>query len=147
MSFSIGQREVDEIAILDLSGRLTLGPPTEQLQGKADAMLQQGKTRVVLNFADAPYIDSSGLGLLVSLNAEYRSADGGLRLLNLSKRHLQLFVLTKLSTEFEIFDDEQSAIDSFYPDRARVRFDVLEFVKQQQAERSEREDAPEPEDG
>lgn len=131
------ERESDLVTILDLRGRLTFGAACEELRSRALAMLQQGRNRLVLNFADAPFIDSSGLGTLVSLNAAYQAAEGGLRLLNLSSKHLELFLLTKLNTEFQIFHDEQAAIDTFFPERAPVRFDILEFVREQEGERTE----------
>lgn len=137
MPFSIAEREIDQIAILDLDGRLTMGDAVEELQSRALALLNEGQNRMVLNFRNAPYIDSAGLGMLVSLKLSFEKADGSVRLLNLSKRHVELLVLTRLSTEFEIFEDERDAVDSFFPNRAPIRFDILEFVRRQEEERAE----------
>ena len=75
------------------------------------------------------YIDSTGLGALVICFTTLRKAGGELKLLNLSRRNIELLVLTKLTTVFEIFSDEQDAVNSFFPDREIRRFDILEFVQ------------------
>jgi anti-sigma B factor antagonist len=78
------------------------------------------------------FIDSTGLGTLVMAHTQLQKAGGSVKLLNLSKRNVQLLILTKLSTVFEMFDDEQAAINSFFPDRERKTFDILAFVKEQE---------------
>ena len=75
------------------------------------------------------YIDSSGLGLLVSAHSTLNKAGGGLALMHLSKRSAELLIFTKLATVFQIFDDEKAAVDSFFPHREVRRFDILDFVK------------------
>jgi anti-sigma B factor antagonist len=132
MSFEIQQHDVEDIAVLELHGRLTLGEATATLQGEAVKLLGEGSHRAILDFAAAPFIDSAGLGVLISLHSSFQKAGGAVKLLNLSKRHIQLLVLTKLTTVFEIFNDERAAVDSFFPDRAQRRFDILEFVRSQE---------------
>jgi anti-sigma B factor antagonist len=77
------------------------------------------------------YIDSTGLGTLVICFTTLCKAGGKLALLNLSRRNIELLVYTKLATVFEIFADEQEAVNSFFPDRAIRRFDILDFVQQE----------------
>jgi len=130
----LNQREVEGIAILELKGRLVIGAEAEALQQAFANLADTGAARAILNFKHVAFIDSTGLGVLVGAHTRFNTSGGGLKLLNLSSRHLQLLVLTKLATVFEIFDDEQAAIDSFFPDREVKRFDILEFVKSQENE-------------
>ena len=97
-----------------------------------EAAIAAGKIRLILDLKEVPFIDSTGLGVLVLAHATAQKANGGVRLLHLSQRHLQLLVLTKLAAVFQIYDDENAAIDSFFPDRAVHTFDILEFVKSQE---------------
>ena len=77
------------------------------------------------------YVDSTGLGTLVICFTSIQKASGSLKLLNLSRRNIELLVLTKLTTIFEIFTDEQDAVNSFFPGRHISRFDILNFVQDQ----------------
>lgn len=131
----MGTREVDGILIFDLSeGRLVFGERLTNLQEAVEGEMFQGKVRQILNLKQVNFIDSSALGLLVMLHTGMAKAGGELKLLHLSERHLELLVLTKLNGVFEIFDDEQDAINSFYPERQVKHFDILEFVKNQENE-------------
>src|SRR5579863_6738484 len=131
MPIEIEQREVEGILVVDVSGRLVAGPEAAALRGTFEDLKDQNRNRVVLNLKGIDYIDSTGLGTLVIGHSASSDAGGAMKLLNLSKRSAQLLILTKLSTVFEMFDDEQSAINSFFPDREIKRFDVLEFVRNQ----------------
>lgn len=131
MAFEIDQRESEGIAILDVHGRLVLGEPASVLRDRLAAAQQAGTTRVILNLEDVDYIDSTGLGTLVMAATSLKKADGGLKLLNLNKRNIELMIMTKLSTVFEIFNDETDAVNSFFPDRAIKKFDILSFVQEQ----------------
>lgn len=133
MSLEIAKREVEGVVILKLSGRLILGD-TAPLQTEATALLGQGSKQIILDFSSVPFIDSSGLGVMVAMHSQFQNAGGAAKLLHLSKRHLQLLVLTKLSVVFETYDDERAAIDSFFPDRVRNTFDILDFVRSQESE-------------
>jgi anti-sigma B factor antagonist len=82
-----------------------------------------------LNLKEVTDIDSTGLGTLVFGLARLRKAGGRLALLNVNRTHLKLFLLTRLAIAFEFFDDEQDAVNSFFPDRELKHFDVLEFVQ------------------
>jgi anti-sigma B factor antagonist len=90
-----------------------------------------GAANVVLNLQHVEYIDSTGLGALVLGYTSLRKRDGRLILENLSRRNIELLLFTKLTTVFEIFNDEQDAVNSFFPDREIRRFDILSFVKEQ----------------
>jgi anti-sigma B factor antagonist len=131
MSLAIEEREREGIKILDLKGRLTVGPPAGQLREKLSSLLATGFTRTVLNLADVDYIDSTGLGTLVICLTSYQKAKGSLRLCHLNRRNLELLVLTKLSTVFELYNDDHDAVNSFFPNREIKRFDILSFVQQQ----------------
>jgi anti-sigma B factor antagonist len=80
------------------------------------------------------YIDSTGLGALVIVATSLRKNGGNVKLLNLNRRNIELLVMTKLATVFEIFSDEQDAVNSYYPDRKIKTFDILDFVQQMKKE-------------
>jgi len=134
MSIEISQREKEGVMILDLKGSLTAGDSSGVLRDTTRKMVADGRRNVVLNLAEVDYIDSTGLGALVMFYTVLRKASGRLALLNLNRRHMELLVLTKLSTVFEIFDDEQSAVNSFFPNRQIRHFDILDFVEKQRRE-------------
>ena len=129
MSLHIEQREKEGIIILDLKGPLTLGHGDLELRDRLPALHQSGKVNIILNLQDVSEIDSTGLGTLVVGLARLRKSGGRLALANLNRAHLELFLLTKLSIAFEIFNDEQEALSSFFPGRALQRFDVLNFIQ------------------
>jgi len=134
MSLEIQQREREGIIILDLSGRLTVGDEVSTYRERLQKLIESGRTNIILNLKDVDYIDSTGLGALVMSYTSLQRAGGKIKLLNLSRRGIQLLVMTKLTTIFEVFDDEQNAINSFFPDREIKRFDILSFVQQQKEE-------------
>src|ERR1017187_8435909 len=102
MSLEIREREREGIKILDLSGRLTVGPASTQLREATFRLQAAGFKNIVLNLADVDYIDSTGLGSLVICFTSLQKSGGSLKLCNLNKRNLELLVLTKLSTVFQI---------------------------------------------
>jgi len=129
MSLHIEQREREGIVILDLKGPLTLGQGDLELRDRLPALHQSGKVNIILNLKEVTEIDSTGLGTLVFGLSKLRRSGGRLALLNVNRTHLKLFLLTRLSVAFEFFDEEQDAVDSFFPDRALKHFDVLDFVQ------------------
>jgi anti-sigma B factor antagonist len=129
VSLHVEEREREGIVILDLKGPLTFGPPDLELRGRLAALHQSGKVNIILNLKEVTGIDSTGLGTLVFGLARLRKAGGRLALLNVNRTHLKLFLLTRLAIAFEFFDDEQDAVNSFFPDRELKHFDVLEFVQ------------------
>ncbi len=134
MSLEIQQREREGIVILDLKGRLTVGGEVATFRDRVQKLVNSGRTSIILNLQDVDYIDSTGLGALVMSFTSLQRAGGKIKLLNLSRCGIELLVMTKLTTIFEVFDDEQNAINSFFPDRELKRFDILSFVQQQKEE-------------
>ena len=117
------------IRILDLSGKLIVGGANE-LREKVSAETAAGNLLQLLNLKEVEYIDSTGLGTMVICFMAVQKAGGVLKLVNLNRRNLELVLLTKLSTVFQIFNEEQEAINSFFPDREIKHFDILAFVQQ-----------------
>ena len=109
----IEDRVVDDVTILDLKGKITLGEGDEALKDKVNSLALQGRKRILLNLADVPYIDSAGLGGVVSTYTTISRQGGQLKLVNLTKRITDLLSITKLLTVFETFDSEAEAIKSF----------------------------------
>jgi anti-sigma B factor antagonist len=134
MSFEITEREREGIKILDLNGRLTVGPAANDLREAIASIQSKGNSNIILNLSEVDYIDSTGLGTLVICFTSLQKAGGELKLLNLNKRNLELLILTKLSTVFQLFSDEQDAVNSYFPNREIKRFDILAFVQQQDKE-------------
>ena len=113
MSMKVNTRQVDGVTILDLSGRITLGEGSVQLRDSIRDLLAKGSKQILLNLADVNYIDSSGIGELVSAYTTVRNQGGELKLLNLTKKVHDLLQITKLYTVFDVKDDEASAIASY----------------------------------
>ncbi len=113
MSMKLATREVSGVTIVDLSGKITLGEGGMTLREEVRQLLAKGSKNIVLNLADVNYIDSSGLGELVSAYTAVKNADGELKLLNLTSKVRDLLVITKLVTVFDVKDDEASAVASF----------------------------------
>ena len=113
MSIKISSRQVDGVTILDLSGRITLGEGSVQLRDAVRDLLSKGQKKILLNLADVNYIDSSGIGELVSAFTTVKNQGGELKLLNLTKKVHDLLQITKLYTVFDVQDDETSAVGSF----------------------------------
>jgi anti-sigma B factor antagonist len=134
MSLEIQQREREGVTILDLNGRVTVGPEATALREKIAGLSSAGSPRIVLNLQHVDYIDSTGLGALVIVATTMRKAGGNVKLVNLNRRNIELLVMTKLATVFEIFNDEQDAVNSYYPDRKVKTFDLLDFVQQMKKE-------------
>ena len=132
MSLQISRREREGIVIFDLTGRLVVGPSTNQFREALSTALAEGSFNIILNLKGVEYIDSTGLGALVLCFTQCQKAGGALKLLNLNRREMELLLLTKLTTVFDVFNDEQDAVNSFFPDREIRRFDILSFVKQHQ---------------
>lgn len=129
LSLHIEQRESESVTILDLKGQLIFGQGDLALREILGRLYQSGKVNIILNLKHVDGIDSSGLGTLVFGLARLRKAGGRLALLNVNRSHLELFLLTRLASAFEFFGDERDAVNSFFPDRAVRRFDILDFVQ------------------
>jgi anti-sigma B factor antagonist len=113
VALAIASREVDGVTVLDLSGRITLGEGSVQLRDAIRDLIGKGQNRILLDLGEVNYIDSSGLGEMVSAYTSARNQGATLKLLKLTKKVHDLLQLTKLYTVFDIYDDEASAIASF----------------------------------
>jgi anti-sigma B factor antagonist len=109
----IEERNIGDVTILDMKGKMTLGDGDEMLRTKINAIMNVGAKKIVLNLGDVPYIDSAGLGEVVRSYTTVSRQGGVLKLLNLTKRIQDLLAITKLLTVFETFDTESEAIKSF----------------------------------
>jgi anti-sigma B factor antagonist len=109
----ISPRQVDGVTILDCSGRITLGEGSVVLRDAVRDLLSKGQKKILLNLGEVNYIDSSGIGELVSAFTTVRNQGGELKLLNLTKKVHDLLQITKLYTVFDIRDDEASAVQAF----------------------------------
>ena len=110
MSLNIKTRKANDVLILDMSGRLTIGEPVLLLRETLRAHVNGGARSVILNLADVAYIDSSGLGELVSAYTTIRNKQGDVKLLKLTSKAKDLLQMTKLLTVFDTYDDEAKAI-------------------------------------
>ena len=136
MSLEITSRDVEGIQVVDLNGQLTMGQEDLAFRAELDRLVIAGKLRVALNFNDLRELDTTGLGTLLFALAKLRKAGGKLAIFALKASHVDLLIEARLETEFELFADEQDAIDSFFPDRDVNRFDILEFVQSVNAKRA-----------
>jgi anti-sigma B factor antagonist len=114
MSVKLTTHQKGEVIIVVASGKLTLGEGASTLRTKIRELVASGSRRIVLNLADVSYMDSSGMGELIAAHTTVTTAGGEIKLLNLAKRVHDLLKLTKLYTVFEAFEDEASAVDSFW---------------------------------
>ena len=113
MSFKATARDIRGITVVDVSGRITLGEGSAMLREMVKDMTGKGQVKIVLNLGDVTYIDSSGIGELVSGFTTVKNHGGELKLLNLTKKVHDLLQITKLYTVFDVKDDEATAIQSF----------------------------------
>ena len=116
MGLEIARREREGIAIFDVSGRLVVGEAVK-LREAVNQAVADGYKNAIVNLEGVDYVDSTGLGTLVICFTTLKKAGGVAKLLNLNRRNLDLLVLTKLTTVFDVFTDEQDAVNSFFPNR------------------------------
>ena len=134
MSLEIEQHEREGITIVVMKGRITVGNEATALRETVATLNTDGTRNLVFNLAGVDYIDSTGLGALVMSASTLRKSGGNVKLVSLNRRTIELLVMTKLATIFEIFTDEQDAVNSYYPDRKLKTFDILEFVNRMKHE-------------
>lgn len=113
----IETRSIGDVQILDCSGKITLGEGTISVRNAVRDIVQRGPKKIVLNLADINYIDSSGVGELVSTYTTVMNSGGQLKLLNLTKKIRELLTITKLLTVFDTYEDEKAALASFEASR------------------------------
>jgi len=110
---TIKERQAGDVTILDLSGKITIGEGSVQLREAVRKLLDEGKKKMLLNLKEVSYVDSSGIGELVSSYTTTNNQGGQLKLLNLTTKIQDLLSITKLLTVFQTFDDEEVAVASF----------------------------------
>ena len=113
MNLKVSTRQVDGVSIVDCSGRITLGEGSVVLRDSVKDLLGKGQKKILLNLGDVNYIDSSGIGELVSAYTTVKNQGGELKLLKLTKKVHDLLQITKLYTVFDVKDDETAAVKSF----------------------------------
>jgi len=113
VTMKTSNRQVGDVTIVDLSGRITLGEGSVVLRETVQDLISKSKNKILLNLGDVTYIDSSGIGELVSAFTSVRNKGGQLKLLKLTKKVHDLLQITKLYTVFDIRDDEAAAVQSF----------------------------------
>ncbi len=110
---TISERQAGDVTILDLDGKVTIGEGSVALRGAIRRLLGEGKNKILLNLASVGYVDSSGIGELVSSFTAVNKEGGTLKLLKLTQKIQDLLAITKLLTVFDVFDDEGEALSSF----------------------------------
>jgi anti-sigma B factor antagonist len=113
VNLKVSTRQVDGVSIVDCSGRITLGEGSVVLRDTVKDLLGKGQKKILLNLGDVNYIDSSGIGELVSAYTTAKNQGGELKLLKLTKKVHDLLQITKLYTVFDVKDDEAAAVKSF----------------------------------
>ncbi|MFZ0426988.1 MAG: STAS domain-containing protein [Acidobacteriota bacterium] len=109
----IETRTVNDVTILDIHGKITIGEGSAEIRNRVRDLLQAGRKKILLNLGDVSYVDSSGIGELVSSFTTVTNQGGQLKLLSLTKKLRELLAITKLLTVFDTYDDEGKAVASF----------------------------------
>lgn len=109
---TISERQAGDVTILDLDGKVTIGEGSVALRNAIRRLLGEGKSKILLNLGGVGYIDSSGIGELVSSFTAVNKEGGTLKLLNLTQKIQDLLAITKLLTVFDVFEDEGNALSS-----------------------------------
>ena len=110
---NINERQAGDVTVLDMSGKITIGEGSVSLRTAIRRLLEEGKKRILLNLAGISYVDSSGIGELVSSYTAINKEGGQLKLLNLTQKIQDLLTITKLLTVFDVYDSEADALNSF----------------------------------
>ena len=113
MSVKLNVRQVGDVSVVDVAGRITLGEGSSALRDALRDLVSKGQNKILLNLGEVSYIDSSGIGELVSGFTSVTNSGGTLKLLNLTKRVQDLLQITKLYTVFDVHDSEAHAVASF----------------------------------
>lgn len=110
---NIRERQAGDVTVLDLEGKITIGEGSVALRSGIRRLIEEGKKKVLLNLAGVSYVDSSGIGELVSSYTTLKREQGQLKLLNLTQKIQDLLAITKLLTVFDTYEDESAALNSF----------------------------------
>ena len=130
MSLEIARREREGVILLDLKGRITIGDEASAFREAFEKVAVQPEARLILNMMDVDYVDSTGLGAMVMCSMRLKKSNGVAKLVNVNRRNIELMVMTKIDSIFEVFTDETDAVNSFFPGREIKPFDILSFVRQ-----------------
>lgn len=134
MSLEIIHREREGVLLMDLKGRITLGAEVSVFRDAVEKIALGSEPKLILNMLGVDYVDSTGLGAMVMCSTRIKNSRGIAKLVNVNRRNIELIVMTKIDTIFEVFDDETDAINSFFPGREIKRFDILSFVQRMRDE-------------
>jgi anti-sigma B factor antagonist len=134
MGLEVVHREREGIKLIDLKGRIVVGEEASIFRSAIEQLSGNPGLQLILNMQEVDYVDSTGLGAMVMCSTRVRNASGVAKLVNVNRRNIELLVMTKIDTMFEVFDDETEAVNSFFPDREIKRFDILSFVQQMRDE-------------
>ena len=129
MGLQIAKREREGIQLLELKGRLVAGDEAAAFRSAIAEFHSADDARVILCMGDVDYVDSTGLGALVMAATQLKRLGGSAKLMHVNRRNIELLVLTKIDTMFDVFDDETDAVNSFFPGREIRKFDILSFVQ------------------
>ncbi|MEP6911172.1 MAG: STAS domain-containing protein [bacterium] len=110
---NISERRVGDVTVLDMDGKITIGEGSVALRTAIRRLLEEGKKKILLNLAKVGYIDSSGIGELVSSYTAINKESGELKLLNLTQKLQDLLTITKLLTVFDVYESEEEALASY----------------------------------
>jgi anti-sigma B factor antagonist len=110
---NISERQAGDVTVLDLGGKITIGEGSVSLRHAIKRLMEEGKKKILLNLAQVGYVDSSGIGELVSSFTTINRDGGQLKLLNLTQKIQDLLAITKLLTVFDVYEDEATALNSF----------------------------------
>ncbi len=110
---NIRERQAGDVTILDMDGKITIGEGSVALRSAVRKLIEEGKKKILLNLGKVSYVDSSGIGELVSSFTTINREGGQLKLLNLSQKIQDLMTITKLHTVFDVYEDETGAVNSF----------------------------------
>ena len=110
---NINERQAGDVTVLDMSGKITIGEGSVTLRTAIRRVLEEGKRRILLNLGGVSYIDSSGIGELVSSYTAINKEEGQLKLLNLTQKLQDLLAITKLLTVFDVYENEAEALNSY----------------------------------
>src|SRR5215469_13092310 len=136
MGLEIQESVREDIVVLAPKGRLTVGE-SNSIREKINEVSAGGHVNVILDLTNVEYVDSTGLGTLVICYTSLKKQGGALKLVNPNKRNVELLLLTKLHTIFQVFNDVQAAVNSYFPGREIKHFDILQFVKEHAGEKSD----------
>jgi anti-anti-sigma factor len=129
MHLAIHPKEKEGIVILDLKGRLVLGPEDLALREFVQSLLEDGRNNLIVNLDELSAVDTEGIGSLAFCAENFHKAGGRMVLLNGVESKLS--GILKIATAVETYEDEVTAVNSFFPDRAALRYDILKFVEEQ----------------